>query len=72
MEKEELKNIVKKVLEDLGAKDVQFKDIGLDKVVAIFNWEKIVSFKAEINGWKYTGIQLDSTKERQYKIEFYL
>ena len=70
MEKEELKQQVKKTLEELGAKDIQFLEDG-DKVIASFNWEKVVSFKVILDGWKYTGIQLDPTRERQYKIEFY-
>lgn len=70
MNKEELKEKVKKLLEGLGATEIQFSDVEPNKVIASFNWKNVISFKAFLPGWTYTGIQLDLTNGRKYKIEF--
>jgi len=70
MNKKELKQEVKKILEDLGATEIQFSDVEPDKVIASFNWENVISFKAFLSGWTYTGIQLDLVNGKKYKIEF--
>jgi len=70
MNKEELQEEAGKILSELGARDVKFSDEASDKIVASFNWENVVSFKPSLSGWTYSGIQLDPTKEREYRIEF--
>jgi len=70
MDKEKLKKQVKQILEELGATEIQFPDTGPDKVIVNFNWKNVISFKASLSGWTYTGIQLDPTNGRKYKIEF--
>ena len=70
MNKEELKKQIKKLLENLGAEEIQFSDIESNKVIASFNWKNVISFKASLSGWTYTGIQLDPTHKREYIIEF--
>ena len=70
MDKEELKEQVKKILENLGATEIQLSDVEPNKVIVTFNWENVISFKASLPGWTYTGIQLDPTNGRKYKIEF--
>ena len=69
MDKEQLQEKIKDVLEKMGCTDVIFKDVGLD-FYAAFNSKEVTSFVASVDGWKYSGIQLDSSGERQYRIDF--
>lgn len=68
MEKEELKKKVEEILKNMGCKDIIFGDDGDSVVEVLFNCEEIISFKTSIPGWTYSGIQLDASKRRQYKI----
>lgn len=70
MNQEELKEQVKKLLEELGAQGIEFPNTEPHRVIARFNWKNVVSFKASLPGWEYSGIQLDPTREKEYQIEF--
>lgn len=70
MKKEELKKKIKEVLENIGCKDIIFSDDGESTMNVLFNCEEVISFKTETPGWTYSGIQLDESKTRQYKIYF--
>lgn len=70
MTKEELKEKIKEAIRIMGGKDILFSDNGDSMVTVLFNSEEVVSFKAETSGWRYSGIQLDESKTRQYKISF--
>ncbi len=69
MEKEQAQIKIKDVLEKMGYSDIIFRDVGSDFYVA-FNSKEITSFVADMAGWKYSGVQLDLSGERQYKIDF--
>jgi hypothetical protein len=70
MSTEETKELIRKSLEQMGATDILFPDPKEDLVVATFNCKEITSFVTSIPGWTYSGIHLDPTKNRQYKIDF--
>jgi hypothetical protein len=70
LNQQELKTEITKALESMGCSDILFLDSKDDLLVAVFNCKELTSFKLELPGWKYSGIQLDSTHTRQYKIEF--
>lgn len=70
MNAEELKHKVKKILEEMGCTDLLFPDPKENLIVAIFNCKNLTSFKGTIEGWTYSGIHLDPTGKRQYKIDF--
>ena len=67
---EELKTEITKALNNMGCNDILFPDPKDDLVVVIFNCKELTSFKMELPGWIYSGIHLDSTQTRQYKIDF--
>jgi len=67
---EELKTEVEKVLVNMSCTDILFSDPKDNLLVAIFNCKELISFKADLPGWTYSGIHLDPTKTRGYKIDF--
>lgn len=67
---EKIKQTIQKILEDMNCTDILFQESKDDLIVATFNCKEITSFVTVIPGWKYSGIQLDSSGERQYKIVF--
>ena len=70
LNQEELKVEITKALQNMGCSDISFLDSKDDLIVVVFNCKELTSFKMESPGWKYSGIQLDSTQTRQYKIDF--
>lgn len=70
MKSEDLQKTVKEHLERMGCTDVVFPDPKEDLVVATFNCKEVTSFVSDIEGWTYSGIQLDPTNNRQFKIDF--
>ena len=70
MQQEEVRKIVKETLEKMGCADILFSGAKENLLVATFNCKEITSFVADIPGWFYSGIHLDPTKERQFKIDF--
>ena len=67
---EELKNKVENKLKEMGCEDIVFPDPKETLLVALFNCKEITSFNTELPGWTYSGIHLDPTGTRQYKIDF--
>ncbi len=67
---EEVKNRVEQKLKEMGCTDIEFPNPKDDLIVAIFNCKEITSFKDELPGWTYSGIHLDPTHTKQYKIDF--
>lgn len=67
---EEVKSVSEKILTEMGATDLLFPDPKKNLLVVLFNCKILTSFKATLPGWTYSGIQLDPTTERQYKIDF--
>lgn len=67
---EELKKEVEKVLANMSCTDILFPDPKDNLLVVIFNCKELISFKADLPGWIYSGIHLDPTKTRVYKIDF--
>ena len=67
---EELKKEVEKVLINMSCTDILFPDPQDKLLVATFNCKELISFKANLPGWNYSGIHLDPTKNRGYKIDF--
>lgn len=70
MNKEELIKTVEQTLTNMGCTDIIFPDPKDDVIVATFNCKVLTSFKASLEGWTYSGIHLDPTNNRQYKIDF--
>ena len=70
METEEIKKIIEEALKNMGCTDIMFPDPKDNLLVAIFNCKEITSFVTNIPGWAYSGIHLDPTGLRQYKIDF--
>lgn len=67
---EELKTEVEKVLVNMSCTDILFPDSKDNLLIATFNCKELISFKADLPGWAYSGIHLDPTKIRGYKIDF--
>jgi len=70
MDLENLKKKVKELLINMDCTDITFPDPKEDLLVVTFNCKNLLSFKAELEGWTYSGIHLDPTSNRQYKIDF--
>ncbi len=71
MNTEEAKRIIEEVLKNMGGENISFQETK-DKnlIIVLFNCKEITSFVTNIQGWTYSGIQLDPTGGHQYKIEF--
>ena len=68
----EAKKEIESALKEKGCYDIYFPDSNGDNTLTVlFNCKELTSFKYSLSGWEYSGIQLDETKERQYKIAFY-
>ena len=70
MDKETAKTKIKETLTRMGSMDVSFEETDENTILVKFNCDRLTSFVEEIIGWSYSGISLDPTKERQYKINF--
>lgn len=60
-----------KYLEKMGCTNITFSNAPSNQVTVSFDCKDLTSFTADLPGWKYTGIELDPTGARQYKMEFY-
>ena len=70
MNKEELKTKVQEILINMGYTDVTFSNGEESLLIVSFNSKELTSFKADIPGWSYSGIQLNVNGLGHYKIEF--
>jgi hypothetical protein len=70
MAKEETTKEITSALEKMNCYDLLFFDINDNEVVVTFNCKDLTSFTSSLPGWSYTGIELDDTQKRQYKIRF--
>lgn len=70
MNREQVIVKVREILERMNCTDIVFPDPKDDLVVATFNCTEVTSFVAQIPEWTYSGIHLDPTRQRQYKIGF--
>lgn len=70
LDAQELKKEVEKILTDMGCSDILFPDPKDDLIVTIFNCKELTSFQADLPGWTYSGIHLDPSGVRGYKIDF--
>lgn len=70
MSLEEAKGEILKALQRMGCLKIFFQEQRPNSVVVTFDCKDLTSFKAEVPGWHYSGIELDETQERQYKIVF--
>ncbi len=70
MDLEVLKKTVERILVNMECTDLTFPDPKTNLVVVTFNCKNLTSFKADLPGWTYSGIHLDPTGNRQYKIDF--
>lgn len=70
MNKEDLKSQIQGILTNMGYTSITFSNGPENIVVASFDAKELTSFKTELAGWTYSGIQLDMTGSRQYRIEF--
>ncbi|GEM_PF-2111258 len=70
LNQEELKKEIEKILINMSCTDILFPDSKDNLVVVIFNCKELTSFKADLPGWIYSGIHLDPSKTRGYKIDF--
>lgn len=68
---ENLKEIVADKLKQMGCSNINIEQMENDTIIVTFDCNEITSFKAEIAGWKYSGIGLsDNETSGKYKIEF--
>ena len=70
MNTEETKKIIEASLKGMGCTDITFPDPKDKLIVVTFNCKEITSFVTHIPGWTYSGIHLDPTGGRQYRIDF--
>lgn len=70
MQKEQVEKIIEEILKGMGCTEIVFTDSKEDFIVVTFNCKEITSFVTDIQGWTYSGIHLDPTHTRQYKIDF--
>ena len=71
MEKEELKKQIIEILEKMGCLDIVFREnINEGIIIVLFNCRNLTSFKGSFDNWIYSGIHLDPSNERQYKLDF--
>lgn len=70
MQTEEIKKIIEDTLKGMGCTDISFLNIKDDLIVVVFNCKEITSFVKKIPNWTYSGIYLDPTEKKQYKIDF--
>lgn len=68
MNNEQIKNVLNDYLTQSGATEVIFEETE-NSVAALFNSREVISFKTNIPGWTHSGIQVDNTGKREYKIE---
>ena len=70
MNREDLKTRVKEVLTKMGYKNITFSNGEENLLVVSFDSKELTSFNADLPGWSYSGIQLNTEGNGQYKIEF--
>ena len=70
MTPEETQKIITEALESMGCTEIKFQKQEPEAIDVIFNCKEFTSFVKGIPGWTYSGIQLDTSGERQYKITF--
>ena len=70
MDTDDLKKAANETLEKMACTDVQFPVASEAEVIVTFNCKEITSFVTEIPGWTYSGIRLDTSGEREYRIDF--
>jgi len=63
-------NEIRARLQGMGCADILIREVNEDLISATFNCKDLTSFKERIDGWSYTGIELDESKQREYKITF--
>jgi len=71
MIKDELKIKIDAALKKIGCNDIEFSNGEMNVAVVKFNCPALISFRAELGNWTYSGIQLNDLGGMQkYKIEF--
>ncbi|MBI4363382.1 MAG: hypothetical protein HY545_00860 [Candidatus Doudnabacteria bacterium] len=70
MSKEDIKNLINEYLTKIGCSGVLFDEPDENTIRALFDATELISFKNEVPGWTHSGIQLDTSGQRKYKIEF--
>lgn len=70
MSNTQAKEKILQILKGMGCLDITFAEESDIRIVALFNCAQLTSFKESLPGWQYSGIQIDETGTRQYKIEF--
>lgn len=67
---EKIKQQIEDVLVKMGGTDIEFINSQDDAISVVFNCKEITNFIADIPGWTYSGIYLDTSNNHQYKIDF--
>jgi len=71
MLKPELKIKIEEILKKMGCENIEFLNGEADLAVVRFNCVTLISFRADLEDWTYSGIQLNNLGGSQkYKIEF--
>lgn len=70
MNTEDAKKLIEASLKNMGCVDITFPEPKENLLVALFNCKEITSFVTNVPGWTHSGIHLDPTRARQYKIDF--
>jgi hypothetical protein len=70
MKKEEAKTKIEEGLKQMSCTDIIFADSEENLIVVTFNCRELTSFVTIIRGWFSSGVHLDPSKNRQYKLDF--
>jgi hypothetical protein len=70
MDKEKLKAQIQDILTGMGYTEITFSNGEENLLVASFSARELTSFNTQLEGWTYSGIQLDPVGGGRYKIEF--
>ncbi|QQG47515.1 MAG: hypothetical protein HY044_00255 [Candidatus Woesebacteria bacterium] len=70
MNKEDLIKKVTEILTNMGYTNIDFSNGEENLLIVSFDSKELTSFKADLPGWTYSGIQINNTGKGQYKIEF--
>ncbi len=70
MSVEGIKDLINQYLTKIGCSGVLFEEPDQNTIRALFDAAELISFKDDVPGWVNSGIQLDQSRQRQYKIEF--
>jgi hypothetical protein len=67
---EEIKKRITDWFSSRGCTDLLVEETDKNHIVLHFNCNELTSFNADIAGWQHSGIELDSSDDTDFRIEF--